>query len=132
LQTPWQFKAYTKLLGLQYKIVYKKGTKSSAADALSRLPTVSVQPTVDFYALSTSQPVWIQELVDTYQQHPATTKLFSCLAMSSPQGHFTLQNGVIKYKSRIWVASSIQLQQNIMTALHSSAIGGHSSFLVLT
>lgn len=36
LHTPWQQKVFTKLLGLRYKIVYRKGTENQAADALSR------------------------------------------------------------------------------------------------
>jgi hypothetical protein len=36
LHTPWQQRAFTKLLGLQYKISYRKGSTNSAADALSR------------------------------------------------------------------------------------------------
>lgn len=36
LHTQWQQKAYTKLMGLQYHICYRKGVTNSAADALSR------------------------------------------------------------------------------------------------
>jgi hypothetical protein len=36
LHTPWQQKVFTKLLGLDYKIVYKQGSDNSVADALSR------------------------------------------------------------------------------------------------
>ena len=36
LNTAWQQKVFTKLLGLQYKIVYKKGSDNRVADALSR------------------------------------------------------------------------------------------------
>lgn len=35
LHTFWQQKVYTTRIGLQYRIVYKKGAKNSAADALS-------------------------------------------------------------------------------------------------
>jgi hypothetical protein len=99
LSTPCQLKAYTKLLGLQFKILYKKGTENSAADALSILPSVPNHCSQEFYALSTSQAVWLQELTTTYLTHPATAELLASLTLSSPQGHFTLQNGVIRYKS---------------------------------
>jgi hypothetical protein len=36
LQTPLQRKAMSKLMGLQFKIVYRKGANNLAADALSR------------------------------------------------------------------------------------------------
>jgi hypothetical protein len=35
LHTVWQQKVYTKLAGLQYKIVYSKGTDNAAVDAMS-------------------------------------------------------------------------------------------------
>ena len=38
LNTPWQQRVFTKLLGLQYKIVYKQGSENCVADALSRRP----------------------------------------------------------------------------------------------
>lgn len=36
LHTPWQHKVFTKLLGLQYKIVYQQGHTNRVAAALSR------------------------------------------------------------------------------------------------
>lgn len=38
LHTPWQQKVFTRLRGLQYHIIYRKGADNSAADALSRAP----------------------------------------------------------------------------------------------
>jgi len=38
LNTPWQQRVFTKLLGLQYKLVYKQGSDNRVADALSRRP----------------------------------------------------------------------------------------------
>jgi hypothetical protein len=35
LTTNWQHKAFTKLLGLQYKLCYRKAVENRAADALS-------------------------------------------------------------------------------------------------
>lgn len=43
LHTPWQLKLYTKLVVLQYKIMYKLGNSNQAADALSRHPSPPVQ-----------------------------------------------------------------------------------------
>lgn len=45
-------------------------------------------------------------------------------------GHFTLHQGVIKYKHKIWLASSPELQLQVYQALHASAVGGHSGFPV--
>jgi hypothetical protein len=42
LTTPWQQKALTKLLGLQYSIEYKRGSTNQVADALSRHPAISL------------------------------------------------------------------------------------------
>lgn len=36
LNTVWQQKVFTKLLGLRYRIVYKKGEENTVADVLSR------------------------------------------------------------------------------------------------
>lgn len=36
LHTPWQQKVFCKLLGLRYKIVYRRGVDNGVADALSR------------------------------------------------------------------------------------------------
>jgi hypothetical protein len=38
LHTSWQQKAFTKLLGFNYKIIYKKGIDNKVVDALSRRP----------------------------------------------------------------------------------------------
>lgn len=68
LSTPWQHKALTKLLGLRYKIIYKKkGTNNRVVDALSRYPENAI---VELSALSTCVLDWIQEVVAGYQHDP--------------------------------------------------------------
>jgi hypothetical protein len=42
----------------------------------------------------------------------------------------SLNSGIIHYKGRIWLGDNAQLQQSIMSALHNSALGGHSGFPV--
>lgn len=46
--------------------------------------------------------------------------------MSSPINQFSLQDGLIKYKGRIWIGKNPQLQVKIFSALHSIPVGGHS------
>jgi len=88
LTTPWQHKALTKLMGLRYKILYKKGVDNQVADALSR---VTNNPYQTLAAVSALQPVWLQELVDAYHSDPFAVKLLSTLAINNPAGHYTLQ-----------------------------------------
>lgn len=56
-----QKKAMTKLIGLQYKFQYKKGSENKSADALSR-----VGHFFSLQAISVAQPVWIQVVVNSY------------------------------------------------------------------
>lgn len=127
LTTPWQQKALTKLLGLNYKIVYKKGTENRVADALSRASHSSCS---DLALISITQPSWLQEVQKAYLEDERATQLLTELAIVSPNGHYKLSNGLILYKDRIWIGSSLTLQHKVLVALHASAIGGHSSYEV--
>ena len=44
--------------------------------------------------------------------------------------HFSLQEGIIRYKKRIWLGSNKDLQAQILSALHDTPSGGHSGFPV--
>lgn len=63
LHTPWQQKAYTKLMGLDYQILYKKVSDNTAADALSRRPPKNAQT----LAISGVQPSSLQEIIQGYE-----------------------------------------------------------------
>ena len=102
LHTAWQQKVFSKLLGLQYKILYKKGSENGAADALSR----RVHPTMS-YAISSVSHNWLDEVVQGYYSDQAAMDLLSQLA-ASPDSRppFSLIQGVIRYKNRLWLGSN--------------------------
>lgn len=128
LTTPWQHKAMTKLLGLQYRLQYKKGVENRAADALLR--KCSLQDG-ELTALSTCIPTWLIELTEEYKKDNQTSRVIAELSMRKSQHpKFSFKDGILRYDGRIWIGSNITLQQRIMHSMHSSAIGGHSGFQV--
>ena len=92
-----QQKAFIKLLGLQYKILYKKGLENKAVDALSR----QAEP-VSLAAITASTPKWLEIILEGYQQDDQTKQLLTELSITgSNDKGFTLSDGLIKYKNRI-------------------------------
>jgi len=118
---------YSKLAGLQYKVVYKPGSTNLAADALSRHPT----PPSQLQAVSSLQPAWVSEVLAGYDNDPSAAALLQKLALNpQAQPPYTLSRGLIRYKGRIWLSNTPTLQQKVISALHDSALGGHSGFPV--
>lgn len=117
---------FFRLLGLQYKILYKKGCENGAVDALSRRSHPK-----QALAISSVTHSWLEEVVQGYQSDPAALELLSQLA-ASPEGRrpYSLVQGVIRYKNRVWLGTNKAMQLKILTALHSSPLGGHSSATV--
>lgn len=117
-----QHKAMVRLMDLQYTIQYKKGTLNSAADALSRCPSVS-----EVLALSECIPSWLQRLQEGYVDDPKTKKILTQLSLNpQPDSDYTLESGILRYKGRVWVGDNKLAQQHILQALHQSGVGGHS------
>jgi hypothetical protein len=115
-------KAFVKLLGLHYKIAYKKGLENKAADALSRKSSHT-----EIHALCVSTSRWLEIIVEGYQQDDHSKQLLSELALSGTNDKgFTLSNGVIRYKGRIWLGNHKEAHQAVFLALHDNRLGGHS------
>jgi hypothetical protein len=127
LQTPWQMKLYTKLVGLQFKIIYKPGATNTAADALSH----HLAPLHQINAISSASPTWLSDIAAGYTSDPFSQQLLQDSSLD-PESRppYTLVNGVLYSGSRIWVGDNKMLQHCIMDALHASAVGGHSGFPV--
>lgn len=112
----------TRMMGLQFKVVYKKGKENIAADALSRVGHLMA-----LQAVSEATPLWIQEVLNSYYTDPEAQSLLQSLAIKSPDERgFYLEQGVIKKDNHIWVANNSALRTKVILALHSSPIGGHS------
>jgi len=104
LNTPWQQKVFTKLLGLQYKVVYKMGSTNRVADALSRRAHHSDH----LMSISSASPSWLQEVISGYSDDEHAKELLSKLAMDhSAVPHFSLLGGLLRYKGRIWIGHNI-------------------------
>jgi hypothetical protein len=125
LHTPWQHKVFTKLLGLNYRIQYRSGSDNRAADALSRHSFAECQ------AVSVIVPQWLVAVQDSYHQDQQSLSLISKLVVDlAAVPNFTLHDGLLRYKERIWVGEDTHLQHRIVEALHSSPLGGHSGIPV--
>jgi hypothetical protein len=107
-------------MGLSYKIVYKKGCDNRVANALSR---VSNSDTCDISTISVIKPLWLQDIQQGYAQDDEAQQLLSELSVHSPQGSYSLQDGLIKYKGRIWLGNTPSLHSKVFNSLHSSAVG---------
>jgi len=93
-----------------------------AIDALSRVAHLHT-----LQAISMVRPNWLQEVLHSYATDPRAQKLLTQLAIQSPDmAGYSLDNGIIRYKNKLWIAQNSALQTKIIAAFHSSAIGGHS------
>lgn len=78
-------------------------------------------------AISVSNLVWLDRLQQGYVDDEETKQLLSELSLTkSNDKGFTLTDGIIRHKNRIWVGNNMLAQQHILQALHTSGIGGHS------
>jgi hypothetical protein len=99
------------------------------ADALSRLsPESSAEGAC--HVVVPSQPKWLEDVVASYSENSHAKELLSKLAVNKDSvPGFSLVNGLLRYKNRIWVGCDIELQQQLLKAFHSSPVVGHSGVL---
>jgi hypothetical protein len=80
-------------------------------------------------SISVVQPKWCQSICDGYLLDEEAKRLLSKLTLSSEAAtHFSLREGLIRYKDRIWLGSNVTMQHTMLHAMHSSPVGGHSCF----
>jgi len=122
LHSEMQRKAMTRLMGLHFKIIYRQGKDNAAADALSRMAHL-----LAIQAVSSVQPAWLQEVLNSYTTDSKAQDLLQKLAISSPDANgYSLEKGLIKHQGQVWIGNNSALQTKLIVVCHSSAIGGHS------
>jgi hypothetical protein len=115
-----QHKLLMKLLEFDYSIKYKKGKENRAADALSRQDH-------NISANSIVQPAWIAKIEQSYVGDITYTNLLQQVSVNlEATQHYSVHSCIIRYKDKICISTSTNLKAKILSAIHSSAIGGHS------
>ena len=128
-------------------VEYKKGKENKVVDAFSRLlDTDSAQPVsgVDqslksvvtqpehenFFLISFPCPTWLAMLKDSYKTDKEYQQLISALTSgTSGPASFSLQNGILLYKEKVFLSAVSPLKSLILHHVHNNPLGGHSSYL---
>lgn len=134
LHSSLQYKWFSKLLGLDYEIQYKKGVENQVADALSRRIESDVgddhcvaitAPSAK--STSTLQPAWMQQVELSYGDDEECQQLIAQLLLDPQSQHdYQYVQGILKKHNRIMVGSSIGIRKQLIEAMHHSPLGGHS------
>jgi hypothetical protein len=96
---------------LQFKFSYKKGCDNKVADALSM-----VGINFQLAAISGVVPIWVQEVINSYHTDAEALKLLQELVVVSPNSDgYSLVEGVIRYKGKIWIGDNFALQTKCST-----------------
>lgn len=96
---------FTKLLGLRYQVVYRRGAENVPADALSRR-----EHTLQLAVVSSLAHVWLEELQSWYPTDQEAKHLLQRLLVGVPaDSPFQLKQGIIFYKDRIWLGSNVSV-----------------------
>jgi hypothetical protein len=103
--------------------VYKKGTENRVADALSRRS----QQIAYLHSIFVVQPQWLLAVQNSYSTNLVAKELLTKLALAHGSvPHFTLLNGILRYKSKVWIGQDPSLHSQLISAMHNTTLGGHS------
>lgn len=124
IQTLEQQFYLSKLLGYHYNILYKPRKTNTVVDALSRC----FEPTVaKLNMLSTLQFLFIEELCrELSSDADYQTHCQQVIADPSLARDFTVSNGLLLHKRRIWLPSSSRFKNLLLKEYHETPIGGHA------
>jgi hypothetical protein len=68
--------------------------------------------------------------MNSYSTDPMAQQLLQELTVVNPNAQgYSLEDGLIRYKKKVWIGANSILQTKIIHVFHASAIGGHSGIL---
>jgi hypothetical protein len=128
--TPSQQRWLSKLIGYDFVIEYKSGSTNYVADALSRLPDHTGHPEeVSLSFISFPTPGWISDLKSSYSTDSETASILHSLQQGDPcHRSFSLQQGLILRKGRLWLVKGSPFQHQVLEFIHSNPSVGHSGY----
>ncbi|KAL5821526.1 hypothetical protein ACOSQ3_023408 [Xanthoceras sorbifolium] len=119
ITTPTQIRWLTMILGYDYEIQYKKGTKNQGADALSRIAEFQ------FQAISTPKVDWWAIVQEEVKLDPFFNKLISTM---TPMGSVVLRDEVWIQNGKVLLSPNSSLITCVLKDNHSSPVGSHFGF----
>jgi len=72
-------------------------------------------------AISFCNPTWLQQLKLGYEDDAEAVKI-----LHNPTGDYSVQDGIIRHRSKVWLGHNKTAQQHVLQAVHNSAVGGHA------
>ena len=82
------------------------------------------------FLISFPHPTWLEELKSSYSIDTEVQAILQALHTTpNVVDKFSLQNGLLLYKGRIYLGSNYSLKPKMMSFVHDSPLGGHFGYL---
>jgi hypothetical protein len=79
------------------------------------------------YAKFVVKPKWLEQVIQSYEIDEMTKSIIAKLVVDpGVVPNFTYSGGLLRYMTRIWVGADSRFQYQLISTMHSSAIGEHS------
>lgn len=104
-------------MGLSFEIRYKKGVNNKEVDASRK----GEEKGVECLAIDEVTPLCVGEVTVSYQaDKEAKGKIAALLLNNTVEQDYQFLNGLLKYKSRIYISSYGEVRRKLIAAIHSS------------
>lgn len=123
--TPPQQHWLAKILGYTFSVEYKAGRFNTVADALSRRDNEEAM----LLAISMPQLSLFDDIRNEQQNSPEVQQLISAVHNGNASDQWSVKNGLLLYKHRIFLASNSPSIQTVMIALHNQGHEGYQKSL---